>query len=79
MVLDFSSIKADEIKQDYQFFKGYITALNALRGIIHAVDYGRSLTADVRGVHIEIDSAATQQVAADWEKWEGETHRRVVT
>lgn len=30
--IDFSSIKADEIKQDYQFFKGYITALNALRG-----------------------------------------------
>jgi amino acid transporter len=39
------------------------------KGIIHAVDYGKSLTADVRGVHIEIDPASTPNVAADWEKW----------
>jgi hypothetical protein len=30
--IDVSTIKADEIKQDYGFFKGYLAALNALRG-----------------------------------------------
>jgi len=30
--VDFPSIKSEDIKQDYLFFKGYIDALNALRG-----------------------------------------------
>ena len=30
--IDVPSLKSDEIKQDYQFYKGYITALNAQRG-----------------------------------------------
>ncbi len=30
--IDVSSLKTDEMKQDYNFYKGYLAALNALRG-----------------------------------------------
>lgn len=37
-------------------------------GIIDAINYAKSIAADVRGVYIEIDPAKTARMKSDWEK-----------
>jgi len=43
--IDQSTLKNDELKQDYAFFRGYISALNALRGKGDAAAASRALLA----------------------------------
>ncbi len=43
--IDVSTLKTDEIKQDYNFFTGYLAALNALRGKGDAVGASKLLLA----------------------------------
>lgn len=42
------------------------------RGTMAALEYGRSLAADVRAVHIETDEADTPHMKQEWEKWGGD-------
>jgi hypothetical protein len=39
------------------------------RGTLAALDYARSLSADVTVVHISIDEAESDRVRAKWERW----------
>jgi len=39
------------------------------RGVIDAINYARLTGSDVRGVHVEVEPAATPQLKADWEEW----------
>lgn len=39
------------------------------RGVMAAIEYGRSLAADVRAVHIETDAADTPALKIEWERW----------
>jgi amino acid transporter len=39
------------------------------RGVIDALNYARLVSSDVRGVHVEVDPAATPQLKKDWEQW----------
>jgi amino acid transporter len=47
------------------------------RGVLAALDFARSLSADVTAVHVCIDPAQAQQVRAKWEAW-GDGVRLVV-
>lgn len=39
------------------------------RAVVRALDYARTLSADVRAVYIDVDPAATERIRTDWEKW----------
>ncbi|MEP7356225.1 MAG: APC family permease [Anaerolineales bacterium] len=47
------------------------------RGVLAALDFARSLSADVTAVHISIDAAETEQLRAKWDSW-GDGVRLVV-
>ncbi len=42
------------------------------RGIMQALDYGRSISSDVRALNIEIDPASTPRLKSEWDKWAGD-------
>ncbi len=48
------------------------------RAVLQAVGYARSLSTDVRAVFVDIDTAATSRVRADWEKWGGGTRLEIL-
>jgi len=39
------------------------------RGVIDALRYALSISPDVRACYVEIDSAATERMQVDWQKW----------
>ena len=39
------------------------------RAVIQALDYSRTLTADVRAVYVDIEPGATDQLRRDWKVW----------
>jgi amino acid transporter len=39
------------------------------RAVVGALDYARTLSADVRAVYIDVDPASTAQIQKDWDKW----------
>jgi amino acid transporter len=39
------------------------------RGVLRAVEYARSLTSHVRAVTVQVDEAATQELASEWRSW----------
>ena len=39
------------------------------RAVVRALDYARTLSNDVRGIYIDVDPAATEQIRRDWDKW----------
>ncbi|MDI6827140.1 MAG: APC family permease [Armatimonadota bacterium] len=41
------------------------------RGILHALEYAKGLSADVRALHIEVDPVDTALLVERWEKWSG--------
>lgn len=42
------------------------------RGIMPALDYGRSIAGDVRAVNIETDESRTPRLKEQWERWGGD-------
>lgn len=42
------------------------------RGVMPALEYAHSLSADCRGVHIELDSEKTPRLVERWEEWGGD-------
>jgi amino acid transporter len=40
------------------------------RAVVEAIDYARTLSADVRAVYVNIDPSTTEHLKRDWEKWE---------
>ncbi len=42
------------------------------RGVMPALEYGRSLAGDVRAVHIESDAADTPKLKREWDRWGGD-------
>jgi len=40
------------------------------RAVVEAIDYAKTLSRDVRAVYVNIDPAATEQLRADWQRWE---------
>ncbi|MBI4885875.1 MAG: APC family permease [Acidobacteria bacterium] len=47
------------------------------RAVVAAIDYARTLSADVRAVYVNIDAAATSQLEREWAQW-GQGVRLVV-
>jgi amino acid transporter len=41
------------------------------RAVVEALRYAESLSEDVRAVYVDVDSAATDQLRADWPQWGG--------
>ena len=39
------------------------------RGVIHALEYARSISDDVTGVYIEVDPTQTEKVKEKWKQW----------
>ena len=39
------------------------------RAVVQAIEYAKTLSPDVRGVYVNIDPAATNQMCAQWKKW----------
>jgi amino acid permease-like protein len=39
------------------------------RGVIPALDYARSMSSEVRGVHVEVDPSETAMVQEKWSRW----------
>ncbi|HEU4938666.1 MAG TPA: APC family permease [Vicinamibacterales bacterium] len=39
------------------------------RAVVQALEYAKTLSPDVRGVYVNIDPAATNQMCAQWKKW----------
>src|SRR2546423_13791695 len=42
------------------------------RGVMQAIDYGRSISTDVRALNIEIDPASTPRLKQEWDQWAGD-------
>lgn len=39
------------------------------RAVVSALQYARSISGDVRALHVSTDAASAEQVRRDWEKW----------
>jgi hypothetical protein len=39
------------------------------RGVLHALEYARSISDDVTGVYIEVDPSKTEKVKEKWKQW----------
>jgi len=39
------------------------------RAVVEALEYARSLSPDVRGIFVDTDPKATEQVKVDWDRW----------
>jgi amino acid transporter len=39
------------------------------RAVVEAINYARTLSADVRALYVEVDPVATEQLRCEWSKW----------
>jgi hypothetical protein len=39
------------------------------RAVVQAVEYAKTLSSDVRAVYVNVDTAVTEQLRRDWERW----------